>query len=126
MVILQLSTVLAQNKTSVIRINLLGYTPKSIKVVVWGRIQNRPLKNFYIVVAATKKIVFKKSAGKAFGCYGPFNQTQRLSFTEFTKPGTYIIIADGIQSPEFKIDDNVYKGTADFCLRYMRQQRSGF
>ncbi len=124
--VLQLSTVLAQKDTSVIRINLLGYTPKSIKTAVWGSMQDRPLKDFYIADAATKKIVFKKTAGKAFGAYGPFNQTHRLTFTEFTAPGTYIIIAGGVQSPEFKIDNNVYKGAADFCLRYMRQQRSGF
>jgi hypothetical protein len=29
-------------------------------------------------------------------------------------------------SPVFRIDNNVYSGTADFCLKYMRQQRSGF
>ena len=32
----------------------------------------------------------------------------------------------GAKSPEFEIGDDVYKGAADFCLRYMRQQRSGF
>lgn len=126
LVILQLSAASAQNNTSVIRINLLGYTTKSTKVAVWCSKQDASLKEFFIADAVTKKVVFKKKAGKAFGSYGPFNQTQRLSFTEFTKPGNYILIAAGAQSPAFKIDDNVYKGTADFCLRYMRQQRSGF
>ena len=28
--------------------------------------------------------------------------------------------------PEFRIGDDVYDGTADFLLNYMRQQRSGF
>jgi endoglucanase len=31
-----------------------------------------------------------------------------------------------VRSPYFKIDEDVYKGAADFCLRYMRQQRCGF
>jgi hypothetical protein len=34
--------------------------------------------------------------------------------------------AGDTRSPEFEIGDDVYKGAADFCLRYMRQQRSGF
>ena len=122
--ILQLKAASAQQQ--VIRINLLGYTTRSIKTAIWCSRQDEPVKEFYITDAATKKTVFKKNAGKAFGNYGPFAQTQRLSFSEFSKPGTYYIVAGGIQSPVFKIDDNVYKGTADFCLRYMRQQRSGF
>lgn len=121
---MQFLAVLAQQ--DVIRINLLGYRPRSVKTAIWCSKQDRPVKEFYIADAATKKIVFKKIAGKAFGSYGPFVQTQRLSFSEFTKPGTYYIVAGGVQSPVFKIADNVYKGTADFCLRYMRQQRSGF
>ncbi len=49
-----------------------------------------------------------------------------LNFSAFTKPGRYIIKAGPATSPEFTIGNNVYKGAADFCLRYMRQQRSGF
>lgn len=116
----------AQNDSAVIRINLLGYTPNSIKVAVWGSKQDRAIKEFYLADAKTKKLVFKKTAGKAFGSYGPFLQTQRLSFSEFTRPGSYYIVAGKTISPVFKIDDDVYKGTADFCLQYMRQQRSGF
>jgi len=116
----------AQNDSSVIRINLLGYTPTGIKVAVWCSKQYKTIKEFYLADAATKKIVFKKSAGKDFGNFGPFLQTQRLSFSEFKRPGTYYIIAGAAQSPVFKIDDDVYKGAADFCLQYMRQQRSGF
>ncbi len=116
----------AQNDSAVVRINLLGYTPSSTKIAVWCSKQSKPLNEFILVDAETKRTVFKKSAGKAFDRYGPFVQTQRLSFSEFTRPGTYYVTAGGIVSPVFRIDDNVYKGTADFCLRYMRQQRSGF
>ncbi|MEP6712049.1 MAG: glycoside hydrolase family 9 protein [Ferruginibacter sp.] len=124
--IISLSSSFAQNTSTVIRLNLLGYKPKSIKVAVYCSRQNLSIKEFSIADANTKKIVFKKTAGNPFGSYGPFLQTQRLSFSEFTKPGIYYIISEGIQSPVFKIDEEVYKGTADFCLRYMRQQRSGF
>lgn len=41
-------------------------------------------------------------------------------------PGQYFLEAGGATSPSFNIGTDVYKGTADFCLRYMRQQRTGF
>ncbi|MGZ5221597.1 MAG: glycoside hydrolase family 9 protein, partial [Chitinophagaceae bacterium] len=40
--------------------------------------------------------------------------------------GKYYLQAGGAKSPVFEIGDEVYKGAADFCLRYMRQQRTGF
>jgi hypothetical protein len=49
-----------------------------------------------------------------------------LNFTSFNIPGTYFIESGGAYSPPFTIGQDVYKGAADFCLQYMRQQRSGF
>jgi hypothetical protein len=109
-----------------IRINLLGYQPNSTKVAVWCSKDSVQVKTFQLVDAATKKFVFNARAGNAFGSYGPFKQTYRLNFSSFKKPGRYYLQAGGAKSPEFEIGENVYKGTADFCLRYMRQQRSGF
>ena len=116
----------AQNEKGFIRINLLGYLPNSPKTAVWCTKENKIQKEFFLVDAVSKKRVFKNIGGKDHGCYGPFDHTQRFSFSAYTKPGSYYIEAEGIRSPVFKIDDDVYKGTADFCLRYMRQQRSGF
>lgn len=112
--------------TSWIRINQLGYTPAGIKVAIWCAKENKKLKTFQIVDAATKIFVFTGTAGNPFGAYGPFGQTYRLNFSKFIKPGKYYLQAGGARSPEFSIDSNVFKGAADFCLRYMRQQRSGF
>ncbi|ULQ55361.1 glycoside hydrolase family 9 protein [Flavihumibacter rivuli] len=109
-----------------IRINQLGYLPKGIKIAVWGAKENASLNGFELVDAASGKVVFKGPAGKAFGAYGPFLQTYRLNFSSFTGTGNYKLRAGKAESPVFRIDGNVYTGTADFCLRYMRQQRSGF
>ena len=109
-----------------IRINQLGYTPTGIKVAVWGSKGSEKLKRFELIDATTGKVVFKGKAGQAFGAYGPFKQSYRLSFTAFTKPGSYYLKAGAAKSPVFRIDADVYKGAADFALRYMRQQRSGF
>ena len=109
-----------------IRINLLGYKPTNTKVAVWCSKDTSALKNFELVDASTNKIVFTGNAGKDFGSYGPFAQTYRLNFSSFKKAGKYYLQAGSVKSPEFKIADDVYNGAADFCLRYMRQQRSGF
>lgn len=109
-----------------IRINQLGYTPSSSKIAVAGVKANIPISSFELVDAASHKTVLKKTTGKNFGQYGPFTNTYRLDFSTYTKEGTYYIKAGNATSGLFKIAGNAYAGTADFVLRYMRQQRSGY
>ncbi|HYF32736.1 MAG TPA: glycoside hydrolase family 9 protein [Chitinophagaceae bacterium] len=109
-----------------IRINLLGYKPNGIKVAVWCSKESNAIVDFQLVEVLSGKIVFKGKAGKPFGAYGPFAQTYRLNFSEYTGSGRYLLQAGDAVSPEFTIGADVYAGAADFCLRYMRQQRSGF
>ncbi|MBO0952675.1 glycoside hydrolase family 9 protein [Fibrella forsythiae] len=116
-----------QEPAAVIRINLLGYRPSSPKIAVWGSLTNQSVGQCTLVDAQTNQVVQQVATGQAFGTYGPFQQTHRLNFSAFRKPGRYYLrTSDGARSPVFRIDDEVYKGAADFCLRYMRQQRSGF
>ena len=112
--------------TSWIRINQLGYLPDGIKVAVWSSKGDEGISNWELVEVASNKIVFTNNAGNYFGAYGPFKQTARLNFSSFNKPGRYYLKAGSTRSPEFEIGVDVYKGAADFCLRYMRQQRTGF
>jgi hypothetical protein len=109
-----------------IRINQLGYQPNGVKVAVWCSKEDLGISSWELVNAASKKIVYYSKPGKAFGTYGPFKKTYRLNFSSYKKPGKYYLKAGGTRSPEFEIGEDVYKGAADFCLRYMRQQRSGF
>ena len=109
-----------------IRINLLGYKPASIKVAVWCGKDNESLMSFQLVEVSTQKVVFKNDVGMDFGSYGPFSHTYRLDFTAFRHPGTFVLRAGTAESPPFSIGPDVYKGTADFSLQYMRQQRSGY
>ncbi|MBS1631758.1 MAG: glycoside hydrolase family 9 protein [Bacteroidetes bacterium] len=113
-------------ESSWIRINQLGYLPGGIKVAVWCSKEETGISNWELVDAGTKKIVYSGTPGKPFGEYGPFKQTCRLNFTAFQKPGRYYLQAGNAKSPEFEIGNDVYKGAADFCLRYMRQQRTGY
>ena len=112
--------------TAWIRINLLGYQPSGVKVAVWCAKEGEPLQRFQLLDAVTGKVVYNGQARQAFGAYGPFAQTCRLNFSAFTKPGTYRLRAGKAESPAFRIGNDVYKGSADFCLRYLRQQRCGF
>jgi len=109
-----------------IRINQLGYKPDGIKAAVWCSKSANRVKSWKLVDAVSGKTVASGKTGKAWGAYGPFRQTSRINFSKFNKPGKYYLQAGATRSPEFEIGEGVYKGTADFCLRYMRQQRSKF
>jgi Glycosyl hydrolase family 9./N-terminal ig-like domain of cellulase. len=124
--IISLSFTRKQEEQSWIRVNLLGYQPAGIKVAVWCSKGYTNPTSFELVDAATHKVVFTGKAGKGFGAYGPFRLTYRFNFSSFKKPGRYYLQAGATKSPVFTIGKDVYKGAADFCLRYMRQQRTGF
>ncbi|HLO38008.1 MAG TPA: glycoside hydrolase family 9 protein, partial [Lacibacter sp.] len=115
-----------ETETAWIRINQLGYLPNGTKVAVWCSKGEKGISNWELVDAGNNKVVYRGTAGKNFGAYGPFQQTHRLNFSAFKKTGKYYLKTGNIISPVFTIAEDVYKGTADFCLRYMRQQRSGF
>jgi endoglucanase len=115
---------------TVVRYNQLGYPPHGIKVVVAGsknsqfRLHQYEVKN---ISSGRTVLRVNKAAEKDFGAYGPFLHSYRINLTGIQKPGDYqLIINDSIRSGIIHIAHDVYKGSADFCLRYMRQQRSGF
>lgn len=124
--IILLTTLCSFGQNAWIRINQLGYPTKGIKVAVWCSKSKTPVTDFELIDAVTKKTVYTSKAGQAYGAYGPFAETYRLHFSDFHTKGSYFLKAGNATSPIFAIDDNVYKGAADFCLRYMRQQRTGF
>jgi endoglucanase len=110
-----------------LRINLLGYQPEAVKVAVWlSKEEAAPPAKFEILDKETGKLVYTSTNIKHFGAYGPFKKSSRLNFSDFKTPGRYVIRAGAVQSPELIINKNVYAHTADFALRYMRQQRSGY
>jgi len=115
-----------RNEAAWIRINLLGYPTESIKVAVWASKTDQIPNRFEILEQETNAVVYSSTNIKSFGSYGPFKQTARLTFSDFERKGRFYIRAGGATSPLLLINNDVYKGAADFCLRYMRQQRSGF
>jgi len=112
--------------TSWIRINQLGYAPENPKTAALAAKTPITEKHFELIDASTGHTVFTGSISPSFGPYGPFTDTRRLDFSAFKREGKYFLRAGAATSPIFAINQNVYDGDADFCLRYLRQQRSGF
>jgi endoglucanase len=111
-----------------IRINQLGYLPRATKVAVFLSNEAVVVKSFQLVNVFTGQVVkeFSGSDVKATGELQNMKSTYRLRFTDFTTPGSYYLKADKAVSPNFPINGAVYNGTADYVLKYMRQQRCGF
>ena len=116
----------SQSSDSWIRVNQLGYNSNGTKVAVLGSKSLTTINKFELIDFASKKVVFSSATGRSFGAYGPFKDTYRLNFSSFKKKGKYIIRVGNAESPQFEIGKDVYDSAADFCLKYMRQQRSGF
>lgn len=116
----------SEDQQSWIRINLLGYTNESVKIAVWASKTVEVPIQFEIITAETHQVVYTSKNVQSFGNYGPFKQTARLNFSDFKNSGRFYLRANGVVSPLLLINNSVYQGAADFCLQYMRQQRSGF
>ena len=115
-----------KNDDEWIRINQLGYRTDDIKVAVFISQQKVKLTSFRLVDVNSGNVVLVKNETGISEPLEPFKSCYRLSFSEFTAEGIYRIEAGDAASPDFRIGDNIYDGTADFLLNYMRQQRCGF
>lgn len=114
------------NAIDVIRINQLGYLPKSVKAAVFISSENHRISTFTVHSAVTGEVVFSgKTEPKPATNWG-MKTAFRLSFSSLEKEGGYYIKAGETRSPNFRINADVYDRTADFILNYLRQQRCGF
>lgn len=114
------------NALEVIRINQLGYLPNSIKVAVFFSDGIEPYSKFQLVEAASGKKVFEGKPQAADAKVWGQATALRLDFSSVKQSGEFQLKVGKCVSPAFKIERDVYKGTADFILHYMRQQRCGF
>ncbi|MBN1819441.1 MAG: glycoside hydrolase family 9 protein [Prolixibacteraceae bacterium] len=121
-----ISEVLIAQTNSWIRINQLGYLPESVKVAVFISEEKIILTEFTIQDQQTGEEVFRGTVKTYDASEWGMASAYRLDFSKFEKSGTYFLKAGNTLSPEIKINTNVYSGTADFILNYMRQQRCGF
>ena len=118
--------VLPLSGQSWVRINQLGYLPNSVKVAVFISTEPQQFGEFMVCNAITDKVEFRGKAVSYSGDDWGMKAAARLSFSDLQKPGGYYISANGVKSEPFRIATDVYEGTADYVLRYMRQQRCGY
>jgi endoglucanase len=109
-----------------IRVNQLGYIPETPKVAVMITDEAITVNFFQVKSAGDDKVVFSGQTIPEDGTVWGMAEAFRLDFSDLKTPGRYYIRAAGFRSPEFRIADDIYKGTADFLLNYMRQQRCGY
>jgi endoglucanase len=109
-----------------IRINQLGYRPGDMKVAVYISKKPVTLKSFNVTDVSTGKVVMKIDNVNPTVPLNQFVSCYRLPFTDLRTNGTYRIEAGDAVSTPFRIGNDVYDGTADFLLNYMRQQRCGY
>jgi endoglucanase len=121
-----LSSSCSNEKSQWIRINQLGYRTNDIKVAVF--MSNKPvkLKSFKIIDVSSGEVAMTSDSPAKAISLDQFVSCYRLPFTNLKKTGVYRIVAGKAVSTDFRIADDVYDGTADFLLNYMRQQRCGF
>ena len=118
--------VFSSRGSSWIRINQLGYLPQSVKVAVFISDEQQELADFQLIDAESEKVVFTTIPVIYDGAKWAMKYAARLNFTSVSIPGRYFVKAGKTRSPEFRIGTDVYKGSADYTLNYMRQQRCGY
>ena len=117
---------LTTKAVEVIRINQLGYLPNSVKVAVFLSSEEKEISTFTVHNALSDEVVFRgKPELKNADDWG-METALRLNFSEVNGEGGYYIKAGETRSPNFRINTDVYEGTADFILNYLRQQRCGY
>lgn len=120
------SVILSFAAKDVIRINQLGYLPDAPKVAVFLSDNKVEIVEYFIYDCISDKLVFKGKPlifkSNEWGKETAF----RLDFSGLSAEGGYYILAGNIKSECFRINSDVYRGSADYILKYMRQQRCGF
>lgn len=109
-----------------IRINQMGYLPQSVKVAVYMSEEPEDIDDYMLIDAFTGQTVCTFNAPVATGAFGKMQRTFRLDFSKVTQEGVYYLKAGQAVSPQFPINSHIYNGTADYLLKYMRQQRCGY
>jgi peptidoglycan/xylan/chitin deacetylase (PgdA/CDA1 family) len=112
--------------TKHIRLNQIGYLPQSVKVAVYISDETEAYQTFRMYESLSGRMVFEGKTEQADATIWGMKTAFRLNFSEFKSEGGYYIQLGETISPSFRISTDVYKGSADFVLNYMRQQRCGF
>ncbi len=86
-----------------IRINQVGYTPRSLKCAVLGsETAIGAPRRFFVCDALTDSILWESGEIRPCGPWGPFQETWRLDFTRFEEEGGVCIRAGSAQGTDIQ------------------------
>lgn len=108
-----------------LRVNQIGYLTEDKKVAVLMMDKAQKVSSFIVTNATTGKQIVLKNI-RHTGRLADFAMTARLDFSAIKTQGKYFLTAAGAKSATFSIGDDVYAGTQEIPLHYMRQQRCGW
>lgn len=106
-----------------IRINQLGYLPYGPKKAVFLSETPQKITRFGIYDVLTNEKLAELKTVTSRGEFLNFKSTYILDFSSFQLQGAFYIKADLVYSPNIYINKNIYLGSADFLLNYLRNQR---
>jgi peptidoglycan/xylan/chitin deacetylase (PgdA/CDA1 family) len=109
-----------------IRINQLGYLPNAPKKAVFISETPQVIKQFSIHDALTNKELAVFSSVISQGEFENWKSSYILDFSSFQLQGAFYIQAGLFYSPTIYINKNIYLGTADFLLNFLREQRFSY
>lgn len=124
--ILLICSCLQISAQSWIRINQLGYLPQLNKVAVYISQVEGLNSNFSVINSLTNEVVLTDKAKSTNAKRWGMKSSARLDFSKLEREGSYYIEYQGVKSPVFSINTDIYNGAADHILNYMRQQRCGY
>jgi endoglucanase len=119
-------SILAYGVDAWIRINQLGYLPGAQKKAIFISESPQQIKQFTIYDALTNEELDVSTSVVDKGEFLSYKSTYILDFSSFKMQGAFYIKAGLIYSPTIFINKNVYLGSADFLLKFIRQQRCGY
>lgn len=108
-----------------IRANQLGYQLKEQKIAIAFSASPLPSK-FQLVNDQSLKVVFDDKCKPVNATWGQFKNHVELDFSDFDKPGRYVLRLGENRSLPFSIGEDVKTELPDQLLEFMRQQRCGY
>lgn len=124
-----LSAILSTTATNIyFRVNQLGYLEDDIKVAVamMPKTINDLSQDSIYLIEKTSGNILPVDSIKITNAWEPMEMCTRIYFSSVTKPGDYQLIGYGNESPIIHVGNDVYRGTQEIPLYYMRQQRCGY
>jgi len=113
----------------VVRVNQVGYTPRSAKVAF--AMLARPVSSVRFAVIGSHGVVFRGRSSDNAGRWNVnYHAVYRLTFSRLSRPGSYrieLLGGSGAESPAFRIGSGstLYHGLVLNAVRYYTSERDG-